>query len=135
MHQTRSLSAFVERHVKKNIFRNGGAWFCFGVAVLGFLVFRNPHANEVATAAPQGSDVLRLAYFPNLTHAPALVGVARGDFQKALGSVRLETKVVNAGPEAMEALLANEIDMAYVGPSPAINTYLKSDGRALKLLA
>jgi NitT/TauT family transport system substrate-binding protein len=60
--------------------------------------------------------------------------VARGDFQKALG-VRLDPKVFNAGPEAMEALLAGEIDIAYVGPSPAINTYLKSGGRALRLLA
>ncbi|HLV79613.1 MAG TPA: ABC transporter substrate-binding protein [Chthonomonadaceae bacterium] len=83
-----------------------------------------------------GKPVLRLAYFPNVTHAPALAGVARGDFQQALGDkAALETRVVNAGPEAMEALLANAIDVSYVGPSPAINTYLKSQGRVLRLLA
>jgi NitT/TauT family transport system substrate-binding protein len=64
------------------------------------------------------------------------VGVARGEFQKALGSgVALDPKVFNAGPEAMEALLAGAIDVCYVGPSPAINTFLKSSGRALKVLA
>jgi NitT/TauT family transport system substrate-binding protein len=103
------------------------------VAVLGILALRNPSGTSKAGEEPQ--HVLRLAYFPNVTHAPALVGVARGDFQEALGRTRLETKVVNAGPEAMEALLAGEIDMAYVGPSPAINTYLKSEGKALKVLA
>lgn len=86
--------------------------------------------------AADGKPAVRLAYFPNVTHAPGIVGVARGDFQKALGSkATLETKVVNAGPEAMEALLANEIDLSYVGPSPAINTYIKSHGKALRLLA
>jgi NitT/TauT family transport system substrate-binding protein len=124
----------MEYHLRNRL-RDGGAWFCVGVAILGYLVIRNPHAGEIADAAPKGSARLRLAYFPNVTHAPALVGVAQGEFQKALGNVRLETKVVNAGPEAMEALLAGEIDVAYVGPSPAINTYLKSGGTALRILA
>jgi NitT/TauT family transport system substrate-binding protein len=121
--------------MNKNFVRDGGVWFGIGVAVLGFLVLRNPNSGARVSNAPQGSERLRLAYNPNVTHAPALVGVARGDFQKALGNVRLETKVTNAGPETMEALLAGEIDMAYVGPSPAINTYLKSSGTALKMLA
>jgi len=78
---------------------------------------------------------LRLAYFPNLTHAPALVGVARGEFQRDLSDFWIDPKVVNAGPDAMEALLAGEVDIAYVGPSPAINTYVKSGGKALTILA
>src|SRR5690349_19721925 len=74
-----------------------------------------------------GKTTLRLAYNPNVTHAPGVAGVGRGDFQKALGDkATLDTKVTNAGPETMEALLANAIDIAYVGPSPAINTYIKS---------
>jgi NitT/TauT family transport system substrate-binding protein len=77
---------------------------------------------------------VRLAYFPNLTHAAALVGVSKGFWWRAMGENRLETKVVNAGPEAMEALSAGAIDFAYVGPSPAINTYLKSNGRALRVI-
>lgn len=78
---------------------------------------------------------IRLAYFPNLTHAPALVGVARGDFQREAKEYFIESKVVNAGPEAMEALLAGEVDIAYVGPSPAVNTYIKSGGMALTIIA
>jgi NitT/TauT family transport system substrate-binding protein len=79
---------------------------------------------------------VRLGYFPNLTHAVALVGVARGTFQKALGSnVTLQPKIFNAGPAEIEALFANEIDIGYVGPSPATNGYVKSKGQALRIIA
>jgi len=105
----------------------GGVAFLVGLA----LVFGSP-----ATGPAQGQERVRFAYFPNLTHAPALVGVARGEFQRALPSgVVLDPKLFNAGPEAMEALLAGEVDVCFVGPSPAINTYLKSGGKALRLLA
>jgi NitT/TauT family transport system substrate-binding protein len=66
----------------------------------------------------------------------ALVGVARGTFQQALGSnVSLQTKIFNAGPAEIEALFAHEIDIGYVGPSPAINGYVKSNGQALRIIA
>ncbi|MEZ0325794.1 MAG: ABC transporter substrate-binding protein [Fimbriimonas sp.] len=85
---------------------------------------------------PEGHVTVRLGHFPNITHAPALVGVAREDFEKALGEASdLDVKVVNAGPEAMEALLAGELDVTYVGPSPAINTYIKSEGKALRVIS
>jgi NitT/TauT family transport system substrate-binding protein len=70
-----------------------------------------------------------------LTHAPALIGVEQGTFRAALPGYDFQTVVVNAGPEAMEALLAGDIDMAYVGPSPALNTYVKSNGRALQIVS
>jgi NitT/TauT family transport system substrate-binding protein len=83
-----------------------------------------------------GKTRLRLGYFPNITHAPALIGVARGTFgQQAGDKVNIETRVFNDGPTAMEALLAGEIDIAYVGPGPAINTFRKSQGRALRIVA
>lgn len=109
-------------------------WFqlTLGVVILGVLAL-NPGV-QISRAA-ESHEKLRLAYFPNITHAPALVGIAHGDFQRSLEEVALETKVVNAGPEAMQALLAGEIDVAYVGPSPAINTYLKSGRRVLKIIA
>ena len=87
------------------------------------------------TADSAGRLPLRLAYFPNLTHAPALIGVGEGRYDKALPTVAISAKVVNAGPEAMEALLAGEVDMAFVGPSPAINTFIKSKGQALRIVA
>ncbi|HET6458542.1 MAG TPA: aliphatic sulfonate ABC transporter substrate-binding protein [Nitrosopumilaceae archaeon] len=74
------------------------------------------------------TDALRIGYFPNITHAPAVIGMDNGDFQKKLGDVNIKTQVFNAGPAEMEALFANQIDVAYVGSGPAINAYVKSDG-------
>src|ERR1700732_1371473 len=69
-----------------------------------------------------GQTIVHLGYFPNLTHAVAVVGYERGTFQKALGSnVKLVPAIFNAGPSEIEALNAGSIDIAYVGPSPAIN--------------
>lgn len=83
-----------------------------------------------------GPVSVNLGYFPNLTHAVALVGVARGTFQEALGSnVKLQTKIFNAGPSEIEALFAGDIDIGYVGPSPAVNGYVKSHGEALRIIA
>src|SRR5882762_1696970 len=76
-----------------------------------------------------GAQKIRVGYFPNITHAQALVGLADGTFQKAMGpDVALETKVFNAGPSAIEALFAGAIDLTYIGPGPAINGFVRSDG-------
>lgn len=75
------------------------------------------------------SDVLRIGYFPNFNHAQAVIGVGNGDYQRELGNIRVERQVFNAGPAAVEALLAGQIDVAYVGPNPAINGYLASEGQ------
>ncbi len=86
--------------------------------------------------AAQRRDVVRLGYFPNITHAAALVGAQQGSFQTALGtSVKLETISFNAGPALIEAMLAGEIDLGYVGPNPAVNGYVRSRGRALRVIA
>lgn len=83
-----------------------------------------------------GKVTLNLGYFPNLTHAVALVGVGHGTFQQELGSkVALQTKTFNAGPSEIEALFAGSIDIGFVGPSPAVNGYTQSHGSALKVIA
>ncbi len=90
-----------------------------------------------ATACSRGrSDAraFRLGYFPNVTHAQALVGVADGTFARALGG-RLETKAFNAGPAAMEALVSGDLDATYVGPGPAVIAYLRTRGEALRVVA
>ena len=84
-------------------------------------------------------EPLRIGHFPNVTHAQALIahGMSRqgkGWFEARL-KVPVEWYTYNAGPSAMEALLAGSIDIAYVGPNPALNLYLKSKGRALKVIA
>jgi NitT/TauT family transport system substrate-binding protein len=88
--------------------------------------------------APRDSSetTIRVGYFPNLTHSQALIGLARGDFADALGpQVRIDAKAFNAGPSVIEALFASEIDLAYIGPNPAVNGYVKSEGEALRVIA
>ena len=84
----------------------------------------------------QGVKTLRIGYFPNINHAQAVIGLGNGDFQKALGSnVKVETFQFNAGPSAIESLLANRIDASYIGPNPAINGYVVSDGKDVRVIA
>ena len=93
------------------------------------------HPLTQSSSVSTKNDVLRLGYFPNINHAQAVIGVGNGDFQNALGDVKIESQVFNAGPAAVEALFANRIDVAYVGPNPAINGYIKSNGQGLKIIA
>jgi NitT/TauT family transport system substrate-binding protein len=86
--------------------------------------------------AQQKPLVLRVGYFPNVTHAQALVGRAGGQFEKALGpGVRVEWKAFNAGPSAIEALFAGAIDLAYAGPNPTVTGYVRSHGDAVRVIA
>ena len=87
-------------------------------------------------AAQQKPVVIRVGYFPNLTHPQALVGRANGQFEKSLGpGVQLEWKAFNAGPSAIEALFADAIDMTYVGPNPTVTGYVRSQGAAVRIIA
>ncbi|HEX2953458.1 MAG TPA: aliphatic sulfonate ABC transporter substrate-binding protein [Bacillota bacterium] len=80
-------------------------------------------------------ESIRVGYFPNITHAQAVIGMVEGQFQKGFDKVKIEPFLFNAGPSAMEALLAGELDIVYVGPNPAVNCYIKSEGTALKIIA
>ena len=82
------------------------------------------------------TTVLRIGAFPNITHSQPMIGKANGWFEKAMGpNVKIEWRSFNAGPSAIEALFASAIDMAYVGPNPAINGYVRSNGEALRIIA
>lgn len=90
----------------------------------------------LSTALNGQAVVIRVGAFPNITHAQPMVGKANGWFEKEMGpNVKVEWKSFNAGPSAIEALFAGAIDMAYIGPNPAINGYVRSDGRALRVIA
>jgi NitT/TauT family transport system substrate-binding protein len=97
----------------------------------------NDHtAGAVAAAGKKlSAGTVTIGYFANVTHATALVGVGRGLFQKALGGTQLKTQVFNAGPSEIEALNAGAIDIGWIGPSPAINGYVKSHGKDLKIIS
>ena len=88
------------------------------------------------TAAPSGAVKLNLGYFPNVTHATAIVGVTQGIFAKDLGPrVSLHTSTFNAGPAEVEALFSGALDAAYIGPSPALNAYVQSQGAAVRVIS
>jgi NitT/TauT family transport system substrate-binding protein len=88
-----------------------------------------------SAAASTAPVTVRLGYFPNLTHAPALVGVEKGYFTKELGKNKLETKQFNAGTDAVTALFSDALDISYIGPNPAINAYAKSKGEAIRIIS
>ncbi len=92
-------------------------------------------SSAAGSSASDAAGELRLGYFANVTHAAAVLGVADGAFAKALGSTKLSTQVFNAGPAAIEALNAGAIDAAFLGPSPAINSFVKSHGDSLRIVA
>lgn len=78
---------------------------------------------------------VRAGHFPNITHAQGVIGQATGRFQRALGSrATIDWKIFNAGPSAIEAMFADELDLTYIGPNPAINGYVKSGGLALRVV-
>jgi NitT/TauT family transport system substrate-binding protein len=95
------------------------------------------------TTAASGSDeggsggtTLRLGYFPNVTHAPAIIGVETGLFQEALGQdVNLELATFNSGTEVVEAMFAGGLDASFIGPNPAINGFAQSNGEALRIVS
>ncbi|HEY2307585.1 MAG TPA: ABC transporter substrate-binding protein [Streptosporangiaceae bacterium] len=80
--------------------------------------------------------VLRLGFLANITHEPALVGIAKNFFSKDLGTnVTLKTSIFSTGTEETTALLAGQLDAAYVGPNPALNAWQKSNGTAIKIIS
>jgi NitT/TauT family transport system substrate-binding protein len=95
----------------------------------------------LATIAAAQMQTLRLGHFPNITHVQALVAhhltrQGKGWFEERLGGgIKIDWYVYNAGPSAMEAIFANSVDLTYVGPNPAINAYVKSQGTDIRVVA
>ena len=118
-------------------------FFVLFVAIVAVLAAACGSDSSTSTPAAAGSGSsggasttkVRLGYFPNITHAPAIVGVEKGFFQQELGSTALETSTFNAGPEAVDALFSDSIDATFVGPNPAINAFQKSNGEAIRIVA
>jgi NitT/TauT family transport system substrate-binding protein len=94
------------------------------------------HLAATPAATSSSRVTLHLGYFPNLTHATALVGVHEGIFAKALGpGVKLQTATFNAGPAEVSALFAGALDAAYLGPNSAINAFTQSGGSAIVVVS
>ena len=108
----------------------------------GLLLFSSNGPNEAikTNIDNSSSKTLRIGYFPNVNHAQAIIGLKNGDFQKILNSndntskseqnkININEFVFSDGPSALEALFGGQIDVAYVGPNPAISGYVASGGK------
>ncbi len=100
-----------------------------------------PATSSGPPAAPtefpdSGPVTLHLGYFANVTHAEPLVGLNNGIFKDELGAnVTIDQKTFNAGPDVITALFAGEIDASFIGPNPAVNGYVKSDGKDVRIVS
>lgn len=101
-----------------------------GIAVIAIAVII-----VASTQLGTGQSGIRVAFFPNISHAVPIVGIQNGEFSKELGDVPIQTVIVDSGPQAIEALFANSADLAYVGPAPFVNGYVKSGDSGLKILS
>src|SRR6266700_3570591 len=108
-----------------------------GVAAVSLLAAGCASSNATAGSNSGSSPVvLRMGFLANITHEPALVGLAKGYFTRSLGpNVELKTAIFSSGTEETTALLAGQLDAAYVGPNPAINAWQKSNGTAIKIIS
>jgi NitT/TauT family transport system substrate-binding protein len=92
--------------------------------------------SSTGTAAASAPVTLRLGFLVNITHAPALVGIQEGFFKKELGrGVTLQLTPFSSGTQEATALLAGQLDAAYVGPNPTINAWQKSGGKLIKVIS
>lgn len=115
--------------------------------MLNLITYAARRASLIALAAGSvlhastTKQLLRVGYFPNVTHAQGIIGSdstrqGSGWFEKTLGpDVEVQWFSFNAGPSAMEAIFAGSIDLAYVGPNPALNAYMRSKGDEIRVLA
>ena len=93
-------------------------------------------ASDGRSGDPAEPVELRLGYFPNVTHATAIVGIENGIITDALGdNVTLTTQFFSAGTDAVEALFSEAIDATFIGPNPAINAFAQSNGEAVRIIA
>ncbi|MCY0940895.1 ABC transporter substrate-binding protein [Streptomyces antarcticus] len=100
---------------------------------------RDEPKDKAANVADAGKKLsaaeVRIGYFPNLTHATALVGLQEGLIQKELNGTTIKPQSFNAGPSEIEALNGGSLDIGFIGPSPSVNGYVKSKGANLRIIS
>jgi NitT/TauT family transport system substrate-binding protein len=92
-------------------------------------------SSSTQASAPQSLAEVKLGFFPNLTHAQAVLGVTSGEFEQAVAPAKFTSRQFNAGPSLIEALFANEIDVGYVGPGPTISAFARSKGQGIRVIS
>ena len=103
--------------------------------IVGLLIFTSFPLIFADDSKPKPVKVT-LGHFSNITHAQGVIGHANHWFEESLApEAVVDWKIFNAGPSAVEALFAGQLDIAYIGPSPSINAYVKSDGEAVRIIS
>ncbi len=77
---------------------------------------------------------LRLGYFPNITHGPALIGVQEGIFERDITAMAVTPEKFATGTEAVAAMLSGSLDASYMGMGPVITTLSRAPG-SLRVVA
>jgi NitT/TauT family transport system substrate-binding protein len=91
---------------------------------------------SAGTTGGAGTVTLRLGFQTNITHAPALIGIAKGFFAKDLGTaVKLQLVPFSNGTDEATALLAGQLDAAYVGPNPTLKAWQISNGSLIRVVS
>jgi NitT/TauT family transport system substrate-binding protein len=136
-----TMYARSSRNRRQGVWRLGAPVLLLFALVFG-LTACSDDGNETSTgntsdttAGDATAETVRLGYFANVTHAPAIIGVENGLFEQQLGDTKLETSTFNAGPEAIEAIFAGALDMSFIGPNPAINAFAQSSGEAVRIVS
>ena len=116
-------------------------FFAACLIAAGLALAAGCRAKSENNASTSGKTVLRVGYFPNITHAQGVIARAlteegRGWFEERLGpDVEIQWFVYNAGPSAMEAIFTDSVDLTYVGPNPALNAFIRARGRDIRIVS
>jgi len=106
--------------------------YVVGIVLVGIVLV----AVMLNSTTDNSTDKVRVAFFPSISHAVPIVGIENDIFEENLTDKKIvEVKIFDSGPQVIESLFSNSIDLAYVGPGPIVNGFLKSNGNDLKILA
>ena len=108
--------------------------YVVGIAIVGIVIVTA--IGYTQSSVDDSENKIRVAFFPSIVHAVPIVGIENQTFAENLDeNLSIEIKVFDSGPQVIESIFSNSVDVAYVGPGPVINGFLKSDGKDLKILA
>jgi NitT/TauT family transport system substrate-binding protein len=85
-------------------------------------------------------DYLRIGYFPNLNHAPAIIQHDNEEINflkdgDNLSNITISNNIFTSEHALIEALYADKIDIAYVDPSTIIDSYLLLGDRDFRIIS
>jgi len=131
------LTLLITRHsslvteFKKEEFKMNKKTILMSILLITILVITG--CGDKSTKTTAEVKEITIGYFPNLTHAPGIVGVAKGSFTEEFDGIKINVKTFPKGALFMDAMATGQVDIGYVGPGPVLNRYLQ--GSKVKVLA